>query len=327
MKKILVFILCLLLFISVFICYDKIVYEKAMFDAGLTENSEVEEIGCGIEVRIVELYEDTVLVQPIQDYPYYFDAVGCYEYMFYASDILGIDLNTTEVNCELFVDKVVHIVYVHSKGTTGTNPIYLNKVEEITDIGVAVGMESDWTQIISYKGRRFEKSRLSEETLKWLELSEEEKLKSDYIPKDLKNGRFEMEYEVLDWGVEMNVKNVSSTGLSLVFTQEDFIPTTENDNWEYSMTSYFKIEKLEYKKWYPVKTKYKSTEIPWSSEIQIIDMNNNKGYYVDWEWLYGDLESGTYRIVKEVKVLRGLHDYDFREINQIFVIDKIVPHK
>lgn len=322
MKKILVFLLCLFLLIGLFFCYDKLVYEKAMFDAGLTENSEVEEIGCLLEVRIVGLNENSVLVKPTQDYPYYFDVVGCYEYMFYASDILEIDLNTTEVNCELFVDKVVDIVYVHSKGTTGTNPIYLNKVEEITDIGVAVGMESDWTQIISYKGRRFEKSRLSEETLKWLELSEEEKVNSEYQPKDLKNGRFEMEYEVLDWGVEMNVVDVSSTGLNLVFTQEDFISTTENDNWEYSMTSYFKIERLQYKEWYPVKTKYKTDEIPWSSDIQIIDMNNIEGYRINWEWLYGELKPGTYRIVKELKVLRGLHDYTFRKVNQMFTIEK-----
>lgn len=62
MKKILVFLLCLLLLIGLFFCYDKLVYEKAMFDAGLTENSEVEEIGCLLEVRIIGLNENSVAV-------------------------------------------------------------------------------------------------------------------------------------------------------------------------------------------------------------------------------------------------------------------------
>ena len=165
-------------------------------------------------------------------------------------------------------------------------------------------------------------SRLSEETIQWLELSEEEKLKSEYVPKDLNNGRFEMAYEVLDWGVEMYVTDVTPKGLNLIFTQEDFISTIDNDNWEYSMSSNFVLEKLEYKNWYSVKTKYKGEEIPWSSDIQIIEMNNPEGYYINWEWVYGELKPGTYRIVKELKVLKEPFDYQFRKVNQIFTIEE-----
>lgn len=321
MKKILVFFLCIVIFILLFLCYDRLAYEQAMYAAGLTENNDVEEVGCHLEVRILERKEDSVLVTTTQDYPYYFDTTGYYDYMFYSTDILEIELKNTEVRCELLAGKVVDIVYVPAAGTTGRNPIYLNKVECIEDVDISRG-GGYAENIITYKGRRFDKARLSKETIQWLELSEEEKKKSEYIPKDLKNGRFEMDYEVLDWGVEMNINNITATGLNLIFTQKDFIPTIDNDNWEYSMTSEFVLEKLEYKSWHPVKTKYNKDNIPWSSGIQIIDMNNSEGYYIDWEWLYGELKPGTYRIVKELKVLKGTHDYQFRKVSQKFIIEE-----
>ena len=105
MKKILMFILCILVFIPLFLCYDKLAYERAMFSAGLAENSNIEEVGCCLEVKVVEIRDNSILVSTTQDYPYYFDVIGCYEYLFYSTDILEIDLNNTEVNCELFVDK------------------------------------------------------------------------------------------------------------------------------------------------------------------------------------------------------------------------------
>ena len=319
MKKILVFFLCIIIFIPLFLCYDKLAYERAMFKAGLAENSIAEEIGYHLDVRILEVNEDSILVSTIQDYPFYFDVTGCYEYMFYSTDILEIDLKETEVNCELFVGQVVDIV--HMTGTTGSNPIHLNNVESINEYDISRGGGFP-ENIVTYKGRSFDKARLKEETIQWLELSEEEKAKSAYIPKDLQNGRFEMAYEVLAWGVEMHVNEASPTGLNLIFTQEDFVPNVDNDNWEYSMTSAFVLEKLEYKRWQSIKTKYGKDNIPWSSDIQIIDMNNSEGYHIDWKWLYGKLKPGTYRIVKEIKVLKGPDEYQFRRVSQKFIIEE-----
>ena len=123
MKKILVFFLCIVIFIPLFLCYDRLAYEQAMYVAGLTKNNNVEEVGCHLEVRILERKEDSVLVTTTQDYPYYFDTTGYYDYMFYSTDILEIELKNTEVRCELLAGKVVDIVYVPAAGTTGRNPI------------------------------------------------------------------------------------------------------------------------------------------------------------------------------------------------------------
>jgi hypothetical protein len=213
MKKIFAFLICLLTFSILFLCYNKLAYERAMFTAGLAENSKVEEVGAYLEVRIIEVREDSILVSPTQDYPYYFERVGYYEYMFYATDVLEISLEDIEINCELFVGNVVRIAYVYARGTTGTDPIHLNKVESIEDLGDDV----HWEDIITYKGRRFDKMQLSAETIQWLELSEEEKLNSAYIPTDLKNGRFEMSNEVLEWGVVAEINNITSTGLNISF--------------------------------------------------------------------------------------------------------------
>ncbi len=39
-------------------------------------------------------------------------------------------------------------------------------------------------------------------------------------------------------------------------------------------------------------------------------MDSSVEWEVNWEWLYGSLSAGTYRIGKEVMDFRGAGDYD-----------------
>ena len=41
----------------------------------------------------------------------------------------------------------------------------------------------------------------------------------------------------------------------------------------------------------------------------------------DWEWLYGELESGEYVIYKEVMDFRGTGDYDTKEYSVKFRVE------
>jgi hypothetical protein len=41
----------------------------------------------------------------------------------------------------------------------------------------------------------------------------------------------------------------------------------------------------------------------------------------NWEWLYGTLEPGTYRIFKEVMDFRGPGDFDEREYSAEFTVE------
>lgn len=51
-------------------------------------------------------------------------------------------------------------------------------------------------------------------------------------------------------------------------------------------------------------------EIGWTSEAWMIPMNSEREWEANWEWLYGKLPAGTYRIGKEIMDFRGSSDYD-----------------
>ena len=51
-------------------------------------------------------------------------------------------------------------------------------------------------------------------------------------------------------------------------------------------------------------------EVGWTAEAWIIPMNDTVEWEVDWEWLYGSLTEGRYRIGKEIMDFRGTGDYD-----------------
>lgn len=50
--------------------------------------------------------------------------------------------------------------------------------------------------------------------------------------------------------------------------------------------------------------------IGWTEEAWMIPMENEIEWEVDWEWLYGVLPTGKYRIGKEITDFRGTGDCD-----------------
>ncbi|MGO4890647.1 immunoglobulin-like domain-containing protein, partial [Anaerobacillus sp. MEB173] len=46
-----------------------------------------------------------------------------------------------------------------------------------------------------------------------------------------------------------------------------------------------------------------------------------KKWTVDWDWLYGSLDTGEYRIVKDILDFRSTGDYDKRHLTAEFTID------
>ena len=317
MKKILVFFITLLLLLGVFLLYDMVAFEKAMVTAGLSENSKKEDIGQYMEVQIVDVKDNILLVKPTSEVVDLGNSeYGYWEYMFDSSDILEINLDGIEINCELFPDKIVDIVYHHLIGTKGTNPIHLNKVSEIKDTHLGY-----WEDIVLYNGRRYNKNWLGSETLEWIEMSEEERVKSNHYPEKLeKVGRFELSCNIDEWGISLSVDNVTPTGLTLVCKQEDFIPTTTNDNWEIRFNSPYVIQKYEYGSWQNVKIKAKE-DVVWDIKEWVVENNAVSTMYIDWEWLYGELPAGEYRIQKEIENLKAPHDFSWKNIYARFVID------
>ena len=53
----------------------------------------------------------------------------------------------------------------------------------------------------------------------------------------------------------------------------------------------------------------------------MIQKEDTTQWDVNWEWLYGELPAGEYRIGKEIMNFRGAGDYDTEMLYAGFVID------
>ncbi|MBE6892583.1 MAG: hypothetical protein E7482_01055 [Ruminococcaceae bacterium] len=113
-----------------------------------------------------------------------------------------------------------------------------------------------------------------------------------------------------EWGLTLSVKSVTPTGATLVFKQSEGNPTGE------LMTgSYYRLEDKNGELPYIVEG-----DVAWTSEAYMIKKDGEIQMQANWEWLYGTLEPGTYRIYKEVMDFRGAGDFDEKEYFAEFTI-------
>lgn len=106
-----------------------------------------------------------------------------------------------------------------------------------------------------------------------------------------------VDYE--NWHINLYAEDVTPTGLTLVCEQYGLIPGDNIGNPMELMTGApFWIQKWEDGQWSAVSEL--SEEIAWTTEGWIINRNDTTRWDVNWEHLYGELESGTYRIGKNV---------------------------
>lgn len=112
-------------------------------------------------------------------------------------------------------------------------------------------------------------------------------------------------YEIINNldGVTMSVKEdtVSSKGLTVVLEN--------NSNAQCIYSEDFLLEKKINDTWYQVPI---SIDGNYGFEGIGYDLNSgdNREWNVDWDWLYGILDAGEYRIVKEILDFRNTGDYD-----------------
>ena len=95
-----------------------------------------------------------------------------------------------------------------------------------------------------------------------------------------------------DWGITLSVKNVNSTGLTLICKQSGGIAEGSLETGRA-----YTIEKYENGVWVDVKAQ---AEPVWDMMSHLIPRNDTIEWTVDWSWLYGELSPGTYRIGKTI---------------------------
>ena len=93
---------------------------------------------------------------------------------------------------------------------------------------------------------------------------------------------------------------VTSTGITVIFKN--------NTDKQCIYGEYFLLEKRMYQKWYQVPAiidNYGFNMIGYH-----LASGENREMEVNWEWLYGNLDAGEYRIMKDILDYRKSGDYD-----------------
>lgn len=107
------------------------------------------------------------------------------------------------------------------------------------------------------------------------------------------------------WGLTLTAKDVTPTGLTVVFTQEGGKPSGELNS-----GSYYQIQRYTNGKWTDADWLLQEYDVGWTAEAWIIGNNDSVEFSHSWEWLYGELPAGKYRIGKEIMDFRKPGDYD-----------------
>lgn len=110
--------------------------------------------------------------------------------------------------------------------------------------------------------------------------------------------------EANDWGISLSVKNIAPTGATLVISQFG-----GNPSGELRYGSAYKIQSLNGDTWEDVPY-VTEADVAWTDEAYMIEMDIDCEIVLSWDWLYGNLPEGQYRIVKEFMDFRSSGDYD-----------------
>jgi len=119
-----------------------------------------------------------------------------------------------------------------------------------------------------------------------------------------------------NWGVALTAETVTPTGLTVACHH-----TGGEDVYELHTGSYYVLQKREAGNWVDVECLPQEYEVAWTAEAWIIQKENTTSWDVNWQWLYGELPAGEYRIGKEITNFRGTGDYDSQMLYAEFVIN------
>ena len=165
-------------------------------------------------------------------------------------------------------------------------------------------------EIITYNGKDYKTSELCNATLEWLELSEKDRMLSSYFPP---------EFMMFDekWGVSLTVDGLTPSDAIIKCTQSGGEATGELHT-----GSWYILENWTQENGWKEMPYIIDGEISWNDIAWIIPMNDTMELEVNWEWLYGKLPVGKYRIGKSITDFRESGDYDTATYFVEFEIEK-----
>ncbi len=119
-----------------------------------------------------------------------------------------------------------------------------------------------------------------------------------------------------DWGIALTAENVTPEGLTLICSQSggDYEGRLQTGLRYY-------LQKKTFGLWVDVPYIIPESEVGWRDIGLLILHNDQTEWEVDWSELYGSLESGEYRICKEIKDYHDTNDYDKQVFYAEFTIE------
>lgn len=107
------------------------------------------------------------------------------------------------------------------------------------------------------------------------------------------------------WGLSLTAKDVTPTGCTVVFTQSGGNPTGE-----LGTGRPYVLEQYKNGKWTELEMLPEADGAVWTDEGWEIKNNGSVEHIHEWDWLYGELPAGKYRIGKDISDWREPGDYD-----------------
>ena len=276
MKKYIFLIFLLMFSISLVACGNNI--NNNIVDE--PNNDEIIKKEVSFEAKILEIHEKSILVEPVE---------GSNELK--SSDKISLGVSNINIDFDLQLGQTIKIVYDGMIMESYPAQIIASKIslvesnnEDINEI-----------EIIEFGGMKYIKEKLSGETLAWLSLTDEEKILSSYYPPEfIDNDDYLFVEEKEDCKVLFEAFDITSKGLTIICNQYCF-----DDECYFTTGSYYVVQKLENGEYIDIPYVVDG-DVGWTSEAWIIRKNQSMAWEVDWEWLYGELSKGEYRIGKEV---------------------------
>lgn len=206
----------------------------------------------------------------------------------------------------------MEVGYIESFGVCGTGL----ESEEITLAGekASVGTydEHEFWDFISFTGENEHIVALTSSVESWWPEYDEQVME---ILDTLKFERESADSKIEQLGLSLEMKNITPTGATLVFQQADGNPTGT-----LQFGDDFIIEKQEKGEWKAVSVVVEGN-YGFHDLAYPLENDSMRETEADWEWLYGKLEPGEYRIGKSVHDFRETGDYDQYMIYGHFVLE------
>ena len=126
--------------------------------------------------------------------------------------------------------------------------------------------------------------------------------------------------ENASWNLKMGVTDVSATGLAVKFVQSGIFPGSDRGQLMYGTD--YTLERLENGQWAEVEALPQENPVGWATVGYTIGLNSIAKHHIDWEWLYGKLPAGQYRIGKSVTLDYPIDDDEHQTFYTEFTIEE-----